>query len=1070
MKYVLGLDIGSTSVGWAVINLERHRIEALGVRAFNAAEDPKTKAPLAEPRRLARSARRRLRRRAGRLRRIKELFVKFGLIKPHEMQSAFESAKDKPDPWQLRAKALDELLPPEEFARALYHIAKHRGFKSNRKVTIKDTKEKETSKMLAAIADLRERLRGYRTVGEMFVNDEAFKERKRNREQDYTHTVDRSMLEDEISKLFEAQRQLGSKFADPQFEQQYLELFNWQLPFASGEAIIKKIGPCTFEGENGEKRAPKNSWTAERFILLQKINNIEIVHNSIQRPLTEEERQKIIDAAYSQKKLTYANIRKKIGMPEEARFRGVPLRYIKRKGGQLVEDLSCENSAFISMLGYHSLREALEPAGLWDQVKDDPDTLDVLAYALTVYKTEQDIRNYLTEQGVPQPIVDVLSQENAPSFSGVIHISIKAARNIIPHLERGLKYHEACEAAGYSHYDPAGTSEPKGKLPVIDRESITNPVAHRALCQARKVVNHIVDRYGPPTYVNIELARDIGKSAEERKRIEAQIEENTKARQEEREQFKELFGAEPTGDMITKWKLYRQQNGQCAYTGKTFDLNRLSEPGYAEIDHILPYSRSFDNRLSNRVLVFAEENRNKGDRTPFEYFGADEERWRRFEEWVMANIKDSEKRKNLLMKDFADRQEEWTQRSLSDTRYVARFFAETVKRYLRFSDPEVKQPVRCLSGGVTALARNLWGVAKIRENDDLHHALDAAIIAALTPARIKMITEYSKARETGRLTEIIDQETGEVYEILRGKPFEFPPPWKHFRKELQARLSDDPQPQIAALNLPSYADNPPEIRPVIVSRMQIRKATGPLHKETIKSSREVDGKQVGVVRKKLTDLTKNDLDNLFDPRSNEPLYAEIKSRMEKHDFDAKKAFAEQLYKPSKPGKKAPIVRSVKVYENQPSGIPIRGGIADNDTIVRCDVFTKDSKYYLVPVYAFDIARGDLPNRAIVSGKPEDEWIQIDDSYEFRFSLYPYDLVKVVTKSGKEFTGYYRTLDRATGSLSLTEPNRNSEKPSRFGARTLRLMEKYQVGVLGDISLVRREKRVGVANSGNLQPC
>lgn len=133
MKYSLGLDIGITTVGWAVLNLDESRIEALGVRAFNAAENPKNGAALAEPRRIARSIRRRLHRRATRLKRTKELFVRHNLIREDERETAFLTNQDSLSPWQLRAEGLDRRLTGEEFAWALFHIIKRRGFKSNRK-------------------------------------------------------------------------------------------------------------------------------------------------------------------------------------------------------------------------------------------------------------------------------------------------------------------------------------------------------------------------------------------------------------------------------------------------------------------------------------------------------------------------------------------------------------------------------------------------------------------------------------------------------------------------------------------------------------------------------------------------------------------------------------------------------------------------------------------------------------------------------------------------------------------------------------------------------------------------
>ena len=68
IPYAIGLDVGITSVGWAVVALNEddapYGILDMGVRIFDVAEQPKTGASLAAPRREARSARRRLRRRS----------------------------------------------------------------------------------------------------------------------------------------------------------------------------------------------------------------------------------------------------------------------------------------------------------------------------------------------------------------------------------------------------------------------------------------------------------------------------------------------------------------------------------------------------------------------------------------------------------------------------------------------------------------------------------------------------------------------------------------------------------------------------------------------------------------------------------------------------------------------------------------------------------------------------------------------------------------------------------------------------------------------------------------------
>ncbi len=1066
MRYVLGLDIGITSVGWAVIDLDRRRIDSLGVRAFNAAEDPKTRAPLAEPRRLARSARRRLRRRAGRLRRVRDLCVRHGLLTRGQVQTAFVTAKSKPDPWQLRAEGLDRILTGEEFARALFHIAKRRGFKSNRK----EDRADEEGQMKKGIERTRGILteKGYRTVGEMFHLDPEFSARKRNADGAYTNTVERAMVEDEVKHLFQAQRRMGNPLATEQLEREFMSVFLWQLPFASGDRILETVGPCTFLGSDGEKRAPRSCWTSERFGLLCDLNSMTWMEDGQRKKLTAEKRRTLLEMAYAHPKVTYKQVRSSLGLPESARF--TRLVYTRRRSGNVEEDLTCEGKAtFCQLAGYHALRKAYEKDGHWDAVRQDPGLMDNLAYACTFYKTPEDVKAYLADRGIDGAIADIAA--GMPGFSKVMHLSIRAMREIIPYLEEGLVYSEACERAGYDHSNPSGEGERTLKLPPVDPQQIRNPLVLRALSQARKVVNAVVDRYGSPCRVHIEFAREIGKSAEDRKAITKRIEENRVARQEEREQFTESFrGAAPTGETLAKWRLYREQNGRCAYSGRQLDIERLLEPGYAEVDHILPYSRSYDNSLANRVLVLCSENRDKRNRTPYEWFGANEKRWASYEEWVRANIRDPRKKANLLRREFGPRdQEEWMNRNLTDTQYAARFFGSFVRSRLKFAEPESdKAPVMCFSGHVTALARGLWGLEKNRkEDDDLHHAQDAVVIAALTPGRIRTLTEYRKAQETGEISEVTDYETGEIHEVIHEKRFVFPEPWHGFRREVLARLSDDPTAAIAELGLASYAEDPPDLKPVLVSRMPIRKADGAIHAETIRSRREVDGQQVSVARKRLVDLKMTDLDKLWAQETNQRLYAAVRQRMEQHGGDAKKAFAEEFRKPARAGKQGPTVRSVKVCESQPSGIPVRGGVADNDSMVRTDVFRKNGKYYLVPVYVSHLKAGKLPDRAIVAHKPEEEWTPIDGSFEFLFSLHPYDLVRMVTRA-ETFLGYYRGVDRASGSLKLSERNDNSAQLKRFGSRNAKLVEKYHVGVLGDIHLVSKEKRVGVAHGRGVE--
>lgn len=1054
MKYSLGLDIGITSVGWAVLNLDDRRIEDLGVRAFNAAEEPQTKAPLAEPRRTARGARRRLRRRAGRLRRAKDLFVQFGLIREDERESAFETGPNKRSPWQFRAEGLDRVLTGEEFARALFHMARHRGFKSNRK----KVKGDEESKVVGpAIEGNRKLLEGgYRTAGEMLYRDEKFTDRKRNTTNWYENAVDRAMLEEEIKTLFIRQREFGSPFALPELERAFLEVFLWQLPFASGERILSMVGECTFI--QGEKRAPKNAYHCERFNLLGKVNSLTYTTDGSRHRLTDEQRRALHDFAYSHAKVGYAQIRKLLSLPEEARFTG--LDYIKRKKGEdPVESLDCEKKTFFELKGYHALHKASEKAGVWEQVGSNADLMDDLTHALTFYKTDEQIRDYLESSGVAAEIIGAAA--NCQGFTTTSNLSLAAIKRILPYLEQGMLYSEACKEAGFDHAKPE-EYEKGPKLPTIGPDVTNNPVVRRALSQARKVVNAVIRRYGPPYRVHIELAREIGKSATDRREIQKWQNENRAENERLKDRVRQEFQREPTGENVLKFRLYSDQQCKCAYSQQKIDIERLFEPGYTELDHIVPYSRCFDDSRSNRGLVLTAQNRKKQNRTPFETFGHDAKRWAEFEGWVRTVIRDPRKRNNLLRKEVNE--EAWKERSLQDTKYIAREFSRFVRRRLRFADPSVKVPVVCVNGRITARTRGLWGLqkAKDRDKDDLHHALDAAVVASLVQHQITLITEHARIVEVRG--QDVDKDTGEIIQWEKGKKPRLPLPWKGFRKELLARLSEDPTEAIRQLQLPTY-EGVTDLEPIVVSRMPQRKATGAIHKERIRSAKLVDTARKSAVRNPLTSLKPGDLENLACKATDPRLFEEICRRMEEHGGKADKAFAEPLHKPTNDGSPGPVVKRVKVCQAQYTGIKIRGGIANNDTIAWTDVFRKSGKYYLLPIYVSHVMARKLPDRLV----PLKSGRAVDDSYEFLFALFPFDLVWVdEPRKGLKGFFHFRSTDVSDGRITVSLVN-HAATTERFSSLSAKAIEKYEMSVLGEYRRIEKEVRRGLANGGDLGP-
>ncbi len=1066
--YTLGLDIGIASVGAALIT--DSRIAGLHVRTFNKAETAEKGEPLNLTRRQARLTRRRIRRRAYRLLRLCRLMRSEGIIEKAAPDSFHLPGSN---PWSLRAKGLDHQLELKEWATVLYHIIKHRGFQSTRKSDA--ATDIKAGQMLQGVAGNKALMQknNYRTVGEMAAQDATFVQAKRNKGGDYSHTFDRSDLLHEIKELFLAQRRLGNAKADFGFEQKVHDLLMARRPALSGENLLKMVGKCTFEPQ--EFRAPKASYSAERFIWLGKLNNLKLSCSGELRTLNEEERKLLINIPFTQTKVTFKQIRKLLDLEENIRFNMISYRTNPKE-----PDKDPENVIFYEAKSFNKLRSAYEKSGLktqWQSDSQNADKLNTISYALTCFKDDTEGRRYLSEHGIDAAITEAVLNE---SFDKFINISQKALHKILPYMEQGQRYDQAVESAGYNLNQTLASNLRTLYLPAPDKDLIRNPVVYRALNQARKLINAIIKEYGSPANIHIELARDLSKSFDERKKIENDQNTFKENRQKSRKDFTELFGSEANGLDLQKWLLYKEQGGQCAYSQRAIDLNRLLEPGYVEVDHILPYSRSYDDSQNNKSLVLTNENRNKGNRTPYEYLdgASDSDRWKYFEAWVLSSkgIRQA-KRGRLLRKNFTgESSNEFRDRNLNDTRYICREFKNMLEKQLLWHPAsQAKEKCVVLSGQLTALLRARWGLIKIRLNGDLHHAMDAAVIAAANRGLIKRMSDFSRRRELSQIRDeyYLDPETGEITDLkaLRQIEEKFPKPWGHFREELEAWLSPDPVDRLTYIN--GYTEDIlQKIEPVRVSRALLRRGLGSAHQEKIRSvgkdqsllKNGTSSLKVPLTSLKLTNLAK--IAGADDPR-NASLIEAIKKRLEQFNGDGSKAFAAgqpPLFKPSNNNKTSPVIRSIKLIDTQKSGIQIRMGIAANGDMLRIDIFTKNKKYYTVPLYVTDTVRPTLPNRAVVSGKPESEWLEIDDSYKFCFSLSPNDWVQIKTKDSTK-VGYYSKFDRANGVISLWTHDRNTlvgeEGLQRIGIKTAISVEKFHVDMLGRLYQVRQETRMAL---------
>jgi CRISPR-associated endonuclease Csn1 len=1075
MKFTLGLDVGIGSVGWSIIKLDEIteipiKIEDLGIRTFNVAEVPETGKSLALACRKYRGSRKTTRRRKHRLLRLKKLLKREGIIE----QERLDKIKNL-DVWQLRAEALERKLDKNELGKIILHITKHRGFKSNRKSEIKD---KELGKVLKGVAENSNHMlaNNYLTIGEMFYKDEKFKNKKRNEKDDYSYTVLKKDLENELKIIFHCQRKYGNNDISEELEDKIIDIFNSQRHYASGDQILKMIRYCTFEKE--ERRCPKSTYTFQRFMLLNKINTLVIREQGEDRFLNQEERDLIINLAYEQQEIKYKTLRLKLKLNSEARFKG--LVYGKKDVKEV------EKCNYIYLKDYHDLRKEFEKHNI-DIKELDIDLLDHIGCALTIYKEDVFIKQYLSEHNVPLEVIGAALNVN---FSKVGHLSLVSIKKILPYMEQGQSYYDACVSAGYANVVNANKQK---LLPIKNEkddfvfEDITNPVVLRAVTQTRKVVNNIIRQYGSPISVHVELSRDMNRTYKERKIISKNMDSNRLKNEAAIKSIKELQNLPYyTGLDIVKMKLWKDQQGICPYSigekNNYIDISRLLEPGYVQVDHIIPYSKSFNDSYDNKVLVFTHKNQEKGNKTPYEFFGNNTEKWQLYTEWVKKNIKSNFKVNNLLKKHYTNEDEkEFKSRNLNDTRYISRYVKNYIEQYLLFAPSEkMKRRVYTVNGSVTSYIRKRWGLEKNRNINDRHHALDATVVALVSPSMIQKVTAHVKfgelnySKKMAKGEQIVDPFTGELFtldEFSESLSKNFPLPWRHFREELLIRLnSEDPIKDLKQYKWQTYVTNDDfkNVKPLFVSRMPDYKVIGQGHEETLMRLRN----KTVAIKKVHMSKAKFDVNgdwNMYCKESDPYTYNAVKQRYLENKSDKDKAFIEPLYKSKKDGSQGNVIKTVKIEKPCNTGVYFDElkAVAANGGICRVDIFKKNNKYYMVALYNHEIVNKKISNLIIKAGEPDrSKWATVDDSYEFMFSLFKNDLVRII-KRGEEIWGYYRSACGDQPRINIDKHDINiSGMSKRHCITTLDLFEKYTIDVLGNKYLVKGEKRRGLEKSNN----
>ena len=814
IKYRLALDLGANSLGWCVyrldVNDDPDKVVRVGARIFSDGRDPKTLASRAADRRLARQARRRRDRVLKRRHKLMQALVRFGLMPAdgHTRKQLQEI-----DPYELRARGLDQPLTPHELGRALYHLARKRGFRSSRKDSRGEEAAKETGKVKTAIANLRERIQvaGCRTAGEYLARqhaDRAPVRARRSSDGGYVLYLQRAMVEEEFDALWNAQQPHHPRLLTDAARDELRDIMLFQRRLKPVEP-----GRCPFETK--EYRARLCAPLQQRFRMLQELNHLRVRDGIDDRALTLNERNAMLTRLEGEAGLvTFSKLAKAAGLANAKSFNYG--RDEKRKGfkGDAVGARFATDTALGDSWKRLSPDQQYALAVLV-ALADQVPTLEAALLALPAFSpTCEDILKGIFAKDEREAVAASLqslplhlSESQAHAIANFSlpddygNLSLTALSRIVPELERDVvTYDEAVRRAGYLNHSQFHTGEIFKQLPYYGEVlkgyttptptaknedehrhgKIPNPTVHIGLNQVRQLVNALIKRYGSPHQVVIELTREFGASGEKRREIMARQAEG----QERNERFDaelRALGVRVNRENRQKLQLWQELGKEdamdryCVYSGQHLSKTLLFSDEI-EIDHILPFSRSLHDGIGNKILCTRQSNRDKGNRTPFEAWGHTDH-WSAIEE--RAARLPEHKRKLFLdgaLEAFLDGKD-FLARHLTDTAYLGR----AAKQYLTYVCPP--NDVWVSSGKLTGMIRGKYGLGLNRllfddgekhRDDHRHHALDAAVIGLCSRSLIQRMAHAAEQAESNgenRLLQHLDL------------------PWIGYREELAACLA-----------------------------------------------------------------------------------------------------------------------------------------------------------------------------------------------------------------------------------------------------------------------------------------
>ena len=997
-KHVLGLDLGVGSIGWCLIALDAQgdpaEILGMGSRVVpltNLGDDKAFSKGEAFTANQERTARRTMRRGFARYQ-LRRYRLRRELEKVGMLPDAALIQLPLLELWELRERAATagRRLTLPELGRVLCHINQKRGYrhvKSDAAAIVGDEGEKKKDSNSAYLAGIRandEKLQDeHKTVGQYFAE-----QLRQNQSESPTGGISyrikdqifsRQRYIDEYDQIMAAQRVHYPDILTDEFIRMLRdEVIFMQRPLKSCKHLVSL---CEFEKQErvmrvqqddgkggrqlverkvkfGPKVAPKSSPLFQLCRIYEAVNNIRLTRpDGSPRDITPEERAKIVVHLQSSASLSFAALKKLL--KEKALIADQLTSKTGLKGNSTRVALAAALQPYPQY--HHLLDMELETRMMTVQLTDE-ETGEVTEREVAVvtdsyvhqplYRLwhilysieERDAmrRALIIQLGMKEEDLDggLLDQLYRLDFvkPGYGNKSAKFICKLLPQLQQGLGYSEACAAVGYRHSNSPTSEEITertllDKIPLLQRNELRQPLVEKILNQMINLVNALKAEYGVDE-VRVELARELKMSREERERMA----EGNRRREKENKAIAEKIrecGLFPTKSRIRKYMLWEEAGEKCLYCGQILTLSQCLNGDDMEVEHIIPKSVLYDDSYGNKTCACRRCNKEKGNRTALEYIrakGWEAEYMERINGLLDKKAISYSKHQRLrwLKEDIPS---DFLERQLRLTQYISRQAMAILQQGIR--------RVSASEGGVTARLRSLWGYDDIlhtlnldrydsmgetervyregetteklritnwsKRMDHRHHAIDALVVASTRQGYIQRLNRVSSESEREAMSGEI-----EMQKVTKTDKLSLLERWLTQRPHLSVRAVSDKVAEI----LISYRPGKRVVtrgrniylrhgKKCVQSGLLVPR--GPLSKETVYGQITVNGEPQIVCKYDLHSLKAKDVDYVVDLA----LRKRLKELLAQHGGKEKEAFAGDVYM-DEAGTQGPI-RSVRCF-------------------------------------------------------------------------------------------------------------------------------------------------------------